>query len=232
MLMYLGSLTLTPISRSTYPPIPHVQVTVFDFPIILETTEKRVGNDLLGAGPKTVEELREIHAKLKVKYQQAIEEKEQKACATPSPSKSPPPPPAAAATPNVLESAGSAAQDVFAKFSKSVSPPAFLRKTSDADKSNDKKTDTDKKNSRPTDVVTEEVDFQQPPTTTASSTPIAPPDLLTANSSPEQTTEATNSTSNAESGWANVTTDETTGEVTTAVGEFCIDDDDEDEDDL
>jgi hypothetical protein len=197
----------------------------------LETTEKRVGNDLLGAGPKTVEELREIHAKLKVKYEQAIEEKERKAMAAPSPSKSPPPP-AAAATPNVLESAGSAAQDVFAKFSKSVSPPPFLRKTSDTDKTNDKKADTDKKNSRPTDVVTEEVDFQQPANTTALSTPIAPPDLLTANSSPEQTTEATSSTSTAESGWANVTTDETTGEVTTAVGEFCIDDDDEDEDDL
>lgn len=199
------------------------QVTVFDFPIILEVTEKRVGNDLLGAGPKTVEELREIHAKLVVKYQKALEEKERKALGgnTGTAEKSPPPAPATSTTtPNVLESAGTAAQDVFAKF-KAVSPP-FMRKTSDVagEKING---DT----SRPTHVVTtEEIDFQAPPTT--STTASSPPDLLTANSSPtEQTATATMN----ESGWANVTTDETTGEVTTAVGEFCIDDED-DEDNL
>jgi len=185
------------------------QVTVFDFPIILETTEKRVGNDLLGAGPKTVEELREMHAKLVVKYQKALEEKERKAG---SPSKPPPNPEEEVA--QVMEMAGNAALDVFNKF-KAASPP-FLRRTSndaDAAKNNDV---NDKKSSRPTDVVTEEVDFQQPATT-----PVAAPDLLTANSPEKSTAE--------EAGWANITTDSTTGEVTTAVGEFCIDDDEDDD---
>jgi len=43
-------------------------VTVFDFSSILEITEKRVQYDLLGVGPKTVEELYQIHAKVKQKY--------------------------------------------------------------------------------------------------------------------------------------------------------------------
>lgn len=50
-------------------------VTVFDFSWILEKTERRVEYDLLGAGPRTVTELRAIHAKLKVKYQQRLETK-------------------------------------------------------------------------------------------------------------------------------------------------------------
>jgi len=45
------------------------EVTVFDFSKILETTEKRVKDDLLGAGPKTVLELRTLHVTLKTKYQ-------------------------------------------------------------------------------------------------------------------------------------------------------------------
>ncbi|KAG7354258.1 ELMO/CED-12 family protein [Nitzschia inconspicua] len=55
------------------------RVTVFDFSTILERTEKRVRDDLLGAGPKTVEELRAIATRLKVKYQQQLERKIQRA---------------------------------------------------------------------------------------------------------------------------------------------------------
>ena len=55
------------------------QVTVFDFSTILERTEKRVRDDLLGAGPKTVEELRSIAGRLRVKYANQLERKIQRA---------------------------------------------------------------------------------------------------------------------------------------------------------
>jgi len=55
------------------------RVTVFDFSTILERTEKRVRDDLLGAGPKTVEELRSIAGRLRVKYQNQLERKIQRA---------------------------------------------------------------------------------------------------------------------------------------------------------
>ena len=55
------------------------KVTVFDFAEILEITEKRVRDDLLGAGPKTVEELRAVHARIKVRYEKAIARKERDA---------------------------------------------------------------------------------------------------------------------------------------------------------
>lgn len=45
----------------------------------MERTERRVRDDLLGAGPKTVDELRSIAARLKVKYQQQLERKIQRA---------------------------------------------------------------------------------------------------------------------------------------------------------
>ena len=45
------------------------QITVFDFPKILEITERRVRDDLLSAGPRTVEELRTLHSNLKKKYE-------------------------------------------------------------------------------------------------------------------------------------------------------------------
>ncbi|KAI2498575.1 ELMO/CED-12 family [Fragilaria crotonensis] len=54
-------------------------VSVFDFAEILERTERRVRDDLLGAGPSTVEELRSIAASLATKYQHQLEEKERKA---------------------------------------------------------------------------------------------------------------------------------------------------------
>jgi hypothetical protein len=56
-----------------------LQVTVFDFSTILERTERRVRDDLLGAGPKTIDELRAIASRLRVKYQQQLERKIQKA---------------------------------------------------------------------------------------------------------------------------------------------------------
>jgi hypothetical protein len=191
-------------------------VTVFDFPTILEITEKRVGNDLLGAGPKTVQELREIHAKLVVKYAQAIEEKERKAGQPPSP------PPGTKA----LENAG----DVFAKFKQAASPQ-FLRVPSDP---NEKKKNA---SSRIMDIVTEVVEFQQPHRSSpkrkqsakASAKEATPqesaPDLLTGNSFEKKSQEE------QEGEWANVSSNDTTGEVTTAVGEFCIgDSEDENED--
>lgn len=55
------------------------EVTVFDFSEILERTERRVRDDLLGAGPRTVEEMRSIAGRLRVKYLRALERKEQTA---------------------------------------------------------------------------------------------------------------------------------------------------------
>ena len=53
------------------------QVTVFDFSEILRRTENRVRDDLLGAGPKTVDELRSIAARLRQKYEREILKKEE-----------------------------------------------------------------------------------------------------------------------------------------------------------
>ena len=55
------------------------QVTVFDFPIILERTEQRVERDLLGCGPKSVEELKAIKIKLQQRYRSQLEQKKQRA---------------------------------------------------------------------------------------------------------------------------------------------------------
>ena len=56
-----------------------LQVSVFDFPTILDRTERRVRDDLLGAGPKTVEELQSIAGRLRLKYQNQLERKIQRA---------------------------------------------------------------------------------------------------------------------------------------------------------
>jgi hypothetical protein len=45
----------------------------------LERTERRVRDDLLGAGPKTVEELRSIAGRLRIKYQKQIDRKIERA---------------------------------------------------------------------------------------------------------------------------------------------------------
>lgn len=55
------------------------KVTVFDFSTILERTERRVRDDLLGAGPKTVDELRTIAARLRVKYQNQLDKRIERA---------------------------------------------------------------------------------------------------------------------------------------------------------
>jgi hypothetical protein len=52
------------------------QVTVFDFSEIMERTEKRVGDEVLGAGPQNVEELRVIARRVKSKYLLRIQLKE------------------------------------------------------------------------------------------------------------------------------------------------------------
>jgi len=51
------------------------QVTVFDFPQVMEITEKRVRDDLLGAGPKTVDDMRAIHGKLQIRYKKACDKR-------------------------------------------------------------------------------------------------------------------------------------------------------------
>jgi len=52
------------------------KVTVFDFSEIMERTEKRVGDEVLGAGPKNVDELRAIARRVKSKYFMRIQLKE------------------------------------------------------------------------------------------------------------------------------------------------------------
>jgi hypothetical protein len=54
-------------------------VTVFDFSEILERTEKRVGEEVLGAGPQDVDELRAVALKVKSKYLMRIQLKEKHA---------------------------------------------------------------------------------------------------------------------------------------------------------
>ena len=54
-------------------------VTVFDFPDIMETLEKRVRDDLLGSGPRDIVELRQIAHRLRVRYQKESERKERAA---------------------------------------------------------------------------------------------------------------------------------------------------------
>lgn len=56
-------------------------VTVFDFTEIMERTERRVKDDLLGVGPTTVDELRSIDRRLRLKYQQQLEAKEKRGAA-------------------------------------------------------------------------------------------------------------------------------------------------------
>ncbi|CAB9508473.1 expressed unknown protein [Seminavis robusta] len=55
------------------------KVTVFDFSVIMERTEKRVERDLLGAGPKSVEELRAVRLRLKQRYRNQLERTKQRA---------------------------------------------------------------------------------------------------------------------------------------------------------
>jgi len=52
------------------------KVTVFDFSEIMERTEKRVGDEILGPGPQNVDELRAIARRVKSKYLMRIQLKE------------------------------------------------------------------------------------------------------------------------------------------------------------
>lgn len=53
-----------------------MKVTVFDFSEIMERTEKRVGEEILGAGPQNVDELRAVARRVKSKYLMRIQLKE------------------------------------------------------------------------------------------------------------------------------------------------------------
>lgn len=65
----------------------YLQVTVFDFSEIMERTEKRVGDEVLGSGPQTVEELRAIARRVKSKYLLRIQSKEKHMMKRSSPQK-------------------------------------------------------------------------------------------------------------------------------------------------
>lgn len=56
--------------------LKQIKVTVFDFSEIMERTEKRVGDEVLGAGPQNVEELRVIARRVKSKYLLRLQLKE------------------------------------------------------------------------------------------------------------------------------------------------------------
>jgi len=51
------------------------KITVFDFPMLMETIEKRMRDDLLNAGPKTTQDLRRIANQLRTKYSQALDKR-------------------------------------------------------------------------------------------------------------------------------------------------------------
>lgn len=54
-------------------------VTVFDFPELMETLERRVRDDLLGSGPRDVAELHQMASKLRYRYQRECEKRERAA---------------------------------------------------------------------------------------------------------------------------------------------------------
>ena len=102
-------------------------VTVFDFTEVLDRTERRVRDDLLGAGPQTVDELRSIAGRLGLKYQQQLEMKEKRGAG----GKAPPSNMAGSAVAGASNMAGSAvagasnmAVGMFSKI-KSTRPPNF-----------------------------------------------------------------------------------------------------------
>ena len=78
------------------------KVTVFDFSEIIERTEKRVGEEVLGAGPQNVDELRAVARKVKSKYLMRIQLKEKHNQATSPLSKQIPPLPSAESVKNVM----------------------------------------------------------------------------------------------------------------------------------
>lgn len=135
-------------------------VTVFDFHLILDTTEKRVRDDLLGAGPKTVEEMRAIAARLHTKYQRALEEKERRAG-------QPPPPQLKEVAGQVVDGTATVAAGFFTKL-KAASPnlKEFTKRRSS-------------QNINSEDVATDGA-------AAAANTQAEIPDLLTANSSPDK----------------------------------------------
>eukprot|EP00580_Thalassiosira_gravida_P005012 CAMPEP_0201654100 /NCGR_PEP_ID=MMETSP0493-20130528/45325_1 /ASSEMBLY_ACC=CAM_ASM_000838 /TAXON_ID=420259 /ORGANISM="Thalassiosira gravida, Strain GMp14c1" /LENGTH=451 /DNA_ID=CAMNT_0048130649 /DNA_START=668 /DNA_END=2023 /DNA_ORIENTATION=- len=86
------------------------KVTVFDFSEIMERTERRVGDEVLGPGPQNVDELRAIARRVKSKYLMRIQLKEKHSpaknnLALPSPlSKQIPPMPSKESMKNVTNS--------------------------------------------------------------------------------------------------------------------------------
>lgn len=102
-------------------------VTVFDFSEIMERTERRVRDDLLGAGPKTVEELRSIAGRLKVRYEEQLVAKEiNGGSQNPLEMSKDVAGKAVASAGSAVAGAGSMAAGVFEKMKISkITPPAF-----------------------------------------------------------------------------------------------------------
>jgi hypothetical protein len=48
-------------------------VSVFDFASILATTQTRLEHDLLGSGPQSVAELKQLHTRLRLKYKTQLQ---------------------------------------------------------------------------------------------------------------------------------------------------------------
>lgn len=91
---------------------------MFDFSTILERTERRVRDDLLGAGPKSVDELRLIAGRLRVKYNNQMDRAIQKAKQQQEWEDNAPKTPSGAGPPQikeVLDKAGGAAGAVLDK---------------------------------------------------------------------------------------------------------------------
>jgi hypothetical protein len=176
----------------------------------LETTEVRVRDDLLGAGPKTVDELRTVAAKLKIKYEARLSAKEQKAGL-------PPPPPMSHVAGQMVGNAGTAAVGVFSRI-KAASPNLKESLSARLKKGGAAQTVSFEK------ATSGSEDAPTPPQSTFA----AAPDLLTASPSPPKADVFDTGASGADEGvWINHS--DADAYVTSAVGHFSIDDDDDDD---
>jgi hypothetical protein len=106
-----------------------VKVTVFDFAWILEQTTHRVEHDLLGAGPKSVPELRAIYGRLKASYQVALQAKIDPDAATRSPVNATATNARRAFSPQVTSSLAGAAQLAGGVWNRFKSNPAEVSST-------------------------------------------------------------------------------------------------------
>jgi hypothetical protein len=180
-------------------------VTVFDFSQILERTERRVRDDLLGAGPKTVDELRSIAGRLRLKYMQQLEAKERRAGQLP-PDVGKVAEKAVATAGSAVAGAGNLAAEMFEKMrATKISAPIFTSPLS-AKLSEEK--------ASPTEPAPTIVELPPEPTTPATPPPGTTADLLGMNGDDD---------------WTGVTkADAVYPSPAPSSSQFSIDDDDDD----